>query len=877
MTHHLLNRLVVLSAAAVAVLTGAMLAPPAEAQPLFPNPVYPVGSFPTDLAQADFDGDGLADLMVANATLYYYDPGVTGELSLLHGRGDGSFDEEVRIPLSRPARTVLAADYDRDGHADLVVGFWEAAAFLPGLGDGTFGAEVPITAAGPIWSISQAEFNGDAQPDLFVGGILGGYAFFQALLGRGDGTFAAAPALRPSEPIAATARADLNGDGRDDMLLTRDQFRSCDVPVPPVSQVNETRVLLGNGDGTFVQAGSFTTGEWTAWIVPADLDADGRIDLVVNDQVYAGCSGTGNRIIHYYGNGDGTFTATDPIQGRLASIAIITTDLNGDGMGDYLENDGNALTAYLGHGDRTFTALPSLEVSRDTYSVHLGDYDQDGRRDLSALSSWAEAVFVFAGNGDGTFGPPPIPALQATGLNGAVSEDLNGDGIIDLVATGYRTEEVVVLLGQGGGAFGAETRFPVGVGPSTIVIADFDADGRKDLAVGLQNWHTYPPERFPDGSLAILIGNGDGTFQPPAIYDGGQNPIAIVVSDFNGDGAPDVAQANWGGGTYGPVGDLSIFLNNGDGTMAPQARMPVGARIDPYYDTTTPATLAVGDFDRDGHRDLVVGMRGTWNSPQLGEVEILFGDGQGAFSAPVAVLQLWLAESVAVGDLNRDGFDDIAVADPAVGLGYAPGGLYILLGNGDGTFVASDLLPAGVGPIDVKIDDFNADAIPDLAVWNNGGYLALLPGNGDGTYGPRLNFGLFGVPLAIAKGDFDGDGRPDLMVISTSGAFVYLNAAVPSLAIDASVAFGSPLGKGSATVTWTTNGEWDLRGFNIYVIDNRGRRQINDVIVPCGECLTGLGSTYTFYLPKHKSARNLYVEAVHRSGRKELFGPARRE
>ncbi len=853
----------------VAGLTVGLATGVATAAPLFPNPVYPVGSNPYGMVKADFTGDGIEDLIVSNFA-NGYDPG-PGDLSFLRGRGDGTFADEVRIPIAQHPFGVLTADFTGDGRADLVVGYSDRAVLLAGQGDGTFGAETPLTAAGTIAAVRLAHINADSLPDLLVVGTLNGASYAQALLGDGHGGFTQGPVTAPGTYFSAIA--DVNGDGLDDYLAIVGAFQSCGVPSPPTTQVNDIQVFIGHGDGSFSLNGSFSTGAWTDRLIPADLDGDGKVDLVIDGAVYQGCSGYSARTI-YFGNGDGTFVAGSPVEVGSSTSAILTGDLNGDGIGDYVDINMDAISIFLGRGNRTFAAAQVFYASTSLLQMVGGDFDRNGKTDLAILSNWGEAVFIFAGNGDGTFGPPAISALQAAGLSAAA--DVNGDGILDIVATGSVTNDIDIVLGNGDGTFRQGARFPLGVGAQALSIADFNNDGKKDIAVALLNWADTPPPVYPNGSLAILLGDGDGTFQPVTTYDSGQVPLAMVVADVNGDGVQDVIVANWGDGVT-VAGDLSLYLGRGDGTMSPQTRIPVGVRFDPIYDPTVPVSLAVGDFNQDGRRDLVVGMRGTYGSPQIGEVEILFGNGDGTFRPEVPVLQVTRAEGVAVGDLNHDGHDDIAVADPESYVGYAPGGLYVLLGHGDGTFAASGPLAAGVGPYQVEIQDFNRDGMDDLAASNNGGYLALLPGNGDGTFGPRLNFAFLGVPLSIAEGDFNGDGSPDLMVVSSSGAFLFVNRALPPLAVDVTISAGSPLGKGSGTVRWTTNGEWDLLGFNIVAIDNRGRHQLNAVLIPCGECTTGLGSRYADYIPKHKSGRDVFIEALHTNGGVETFGPARRQ
>ncbi|HXU11736.1 MAG TPA: VCBS repeat-containing protein [Candidatus Binatia bacterium] len=839
-----------------------------NAQPLFPNPVYPVGADPTDMVKADFTGDGIPDLLVSNLEQAL----PSGDLSLLAGRGDGTFAEEVRIPVIMHPFNIDTADFNGDGKADLLLGDYGAAWTMAGNGNGTFGAAIPLTAAGVISYAQVADFNDDAAPDILVSGRRSTGDFVQALLGNGQGSFTTGPFI-VTWPLGGSAPADVNGDGRDDILVLNDKFQSCDGPNPPAKQVNDIQIYLGRGNGVFDPAGTISTGEWIQSFQAVDLDRDGHLDLVLGVTFFQGCSGNSGGRATWYGNGNGTFVSAPVELDR--SGTIVPAELNGDGILDYVETL-YGVTPFIYEGGRNWTEGEILWFSGDPNVTIPDDYNGDGLTDLALFSGRSQAVYVINGNGNGTFGPPVLPTLRFAGTTNAATGDFNNDGALDVAATGGDTGDVGVALGNGNGTFGAETRYPVGDGAFTMTIADLDNDGNRDIVAALFNWHTYPPDVYPDGSLSILLGQGDGTFGPPTVYESGQNPLAMAVADFDENGAPDVVLANWGDG-YDVYGDLSLYLGRGDGTVDPQVRLAVDVRFDPSYGPTFPVTLGVGDFDEDGHRDLVVGMRGNYFGGQAGDVQILFGNGDGTFQAPSVVTLTGDTESVAIADLNHDGHQDIAVADMGGQVSYAPGGVRVLLGDGSGGFTGSPLLPAGIGPYDVKIDDYNADGIPDLALSTNGGYLVLLTGLGDGTFGARLNFGLVGLPLAFVKGDFDGDGQPDLLVLAANGAYLMRNAAVPPpLSIDVSFTNSSPLSKGSGTVFWTTDAERDLVGFNIVVKDHARRTLLNNVPIRCEECSTGSSHTYAYYVPKHKSGRDLYIEAIHRDGRIETFGPARR-
>lgn len=289
---------------------------------------------------------------------------------------------------------------------------------------------------------------------------------------------------------------------------------------------------------------------------------------------------------------------------------------------------------------------------------------------------------------------------------------------------------------------------PTPVGPISLAAGDFNRDGKQDLVVTSSG----------SNRIGVLIGNGDGTFKPPVQYDAGNGPQSVAVGDFNSDGKLDVAVANYSG-------TVSILLGNGDGTFQGPANYATG---------NASSSVAVGDFNRDGKLDLVVTNSGAANG--VSSVSVLLGNGDGTFRAATNYSAGLGAYSVAVGDFNRDGKLDLAVAS------FGSGTVSILLGKGDGTFQTGPSYATG-GPTSVAVGDFNGDGILDFVVANLGsnqgfGTLSAFLGAGDGTFHLAGNFGVGSNPYAVAVGDFSGDGTLDLAVANYGG---YGNA--PSVSI----------------------------------------------------------------------------------------------
>ena len=358
-----------------------------------------------------------------------------------------------------------------------------------------------------------------------------------------------------------------------------------------------------------------------------------------------------------------------------------------------------------------------------------------------------------------SFGPARTFAAGINSISVAVG-DFNGDGKADLIAVneGTNAGSVSVLLGNGDGTFQAPVNYATGAPISySVALGDFNADGSLDVAVGnfgaLQN--------IP---VSVLLGNGDGTFQPADFYEPEDiSSYSVTVGDFDGDGNLDLVTVdgfNW----------VWVLLGNGDGTFQAAVKYVVGARC---------TSVAVGDFNGDGKPDLAVADYVSTN------LWVLLGNGDGTFQAPIGYAAGTFAEFVAVGDFNDDGKSDLAVA-----LRYS--GVSVLLGNGDGTFQTALFSPLGNGDdiLSVAVADFNGDGKPDLAVPDAlSTNLWVLLGNGDGTFQTAVSYGAGSRPRVVAVGDFNGDGKPDLAVANnlTAGYVSVLLNTCSSIGPDISI------------------------------------------------------------------------------------------
>lgn len=361
-------------------------------------------------------------------------------------------------------------------------------------------------------------------------------------------------------------------------------------------------------------------------------------------------------------SGSSLTAGTSPIQ-------VAVGDFNSDGKLDMVTvnfgctlspifqcNGPGSVSIFLGNGDGTFQARTDFGAGVGPVSVVVGDFNGDGELDLAIANDFDNTVSVLLGNGNGTF-RPHVDYATGTGPSFVALGDFNRDGKIDMAVANVASNTVSILLGNGDGTFRTNADYATGTGPQGVGVGDFNGDGKLDLAVNDNNCPNGPPA-CGSGMVSILLGNGDGTFQTHLEYPTGPTPDSVAVGDFNGDGHLDLVTAN---GDFGTNNTVSVLLGNGDGTFQPSVDYATG---------TAPSFVALGDFNGDGKIDMAVA------NAVSNTVSILLGNGDGTFQPNIDFPGGLGANGVAAGDFNGDGMLDLAIAD------FSPANtIFVLLQN----------------------------------------------------------------------------------------------------------------------------------------------------------------------------------------------------
>lgn len=824
-----------------------------------------VDAEPSDVVIVDFDRDGLRDLLVANAGgpvgLYRQDPAAPGTfLPVLELRGglgpvalaitdlDGdAFPDlaiahrdsgDIALMRQDPANPgliastttlsaaaglsrLLAVDLDRDGRLDLVslnATTRELRTWRQDATRGTFTAGVTITVGNGPDQLTAGDLDGDGRPELLVSnGLSGNLTLLPSSASAASG-FGPATMLQSAASPSALALADLDRDGRLDLLVGR---RS-DAMVSLRDNLTPRSIELG-----FAAARRLLATVRPERLVSADLDADGRADLV-----HAG--GSAELEIHA-GRDGGRFAsvATPTVGAGTRELAI--TDFDDDGRPDIvaLAEDAGELVLLRGDGAMTFTPAVRLDTGLNAVSFAAGFLDRDGFVDFAVVTADGR-VRLYRRDSAESWTEQPSLTPMGSGARAVALGDLDGDLRGDLAVACVGSSTVSIFRGRPDGGRFEETFVKLDGEPVALALADLDGDERPELITA---------ERSAD---AVVVRSQDpaspGAFLSGDVLTGTGAPTSLLVQDLDGDGRPDLLVTADDGratvfindpgapGTFlapdsvllGAPASAAVLLNHdGDDELDAAFALPDSSRLlvsapgatgaDGFAASSavgaTPSAVSHGDIDGDGLQDLVAACESD------GSLRVFLGLGAGQVSAdPRITVAAGAPRDVKVADINRDGRADLISLNATARTIEVRG----QDASSPGSFLAPVSIATADGPTALTVADVNGDGLPDVAVCEAAAdqvSVFLQDAAAPGTFLAATVVSVGAGPSALVVADVDSNGRADLI---TAGR----DASALSVALqDTAGTFGTPravdLGAGAtpstlATLDFDRDGRLDL-------------------------------------------------------------------
>jgi hypothetical protein len=687
---------------------------------------------------------------------------------------------------------------------------------LGGLGAGmgftpSFAAQQTFGTGGDDpYSVTAADINGDGKPDLIIANA--GDHTVSVLLnttapGATTPSFATPQTFASGGQPYSVVAADVNGDGKPDLIVANFD--------------NTVSVLLnttapGAVSPSFAAQQSFATGNVPISVTAADVNGDGKPDLIVANS----SDNTVSVLLNTTAPGATTpsFATQQTFATGNVPFSVTAADINGDGLPDLIVSNGSGNTVSVllnttapGATTPSFANQQTFATGNFPFSVTAADVNGDGKPDLIVANSIDGTVMVLL-NTTGPGATTPSFAAQQTFATGTepisvTAADVNGDGKPDLIVANYVDGTVSVLLNTtpaptttfDGYSFSAAQAFAAGSYPDSVTAADVNGDGKPDLIV-VDN-----AGGIGSGNVSVLLNTTAPGATVPSFATGqtfatGNGPNWVTAADLNGDGLPDLIVANYSDNT------VSVLLN----TTAPGATTPSFANQQTFATGSFPFSVTAADVNGDGLPDLIV-------ANQEGGVSVLLNTtAPGATTPSFATQQTFAAganpSSVAVADVNGDGLPDLIVTNEngktvSVLLNTTPPGATTL------SFATQQTFATGNIPFSATAVDVNGDGLPDLIVANEGDATVSVllnttaPGATVPSFAPQQTFATGSNPESIAAADVNGDGLPDLIVanLGSSTVSVLLNttapgAAVPSFATQRTFAANSPFSVTAADI-----------------------------------------------------------------------------
>ena len=680
---------------------------------------------------------------------------------------------------------IATGDINHDGHTDIVVansGNGTVGVLLQNRTASRMDAQQTYLAGQYPEAVAVGDLNCDGLLD--VAAACSGSGTLEVLLQKRDGTLSSSASYLSGNGTRSLAIADLNRDGRQDVVT--------------VNSVDSTLSLFfQNRSGALYRVDVFSTGPNPSAVAAGDIDLDGRDELVV------ACRDS-STISVFDQNASAGLNQTAIYNVGTGPVGVAIGDLNRDGRNDVVVAEQSS--GSVGVLNQTPAGLLAPRAEHRTtgaaVAVAIGDLDIDGRADIAAATAGGN-ISVFRQRGDGTF--PGCDDYRAGNAPAAlVITDLNSDGKNDIAVanSGDGTIGILPLRALPPGTLAQMASYNVGSTPIGLATGDLNADGLDDILVG----------NAAGTSVGVLLQAQNGVFGPHVAYSFGA-PLGVAVRDMNLDGRDDmiIADQTPSDPNYIRIG---YQTQSGDFSQTPvkyRVNIPLGLvyivasgdlnsdgwpdiavssvnnNVPPYTEPNNvsiliqnastgifdyqfnlycpaPRGVAIGDVNSDGKNDLAVAATNT------SELWVFLQDANGTlFGPPARYATDASPHGVRIGDLNCDGRNDVVTAD------WTPNNVNIFLQNPAGTLNPRTSYPASNTPLDLAVDvdvgDFDTDGLNDLAVshYTGSATVSVLNQTRQGTFSSFVTFASGQAPAYLASGDLNGDGKTDIGVANRNG------------------------------------------------------------------------------------------------------------
>ncbi len=654
----------------------------------------PVGSQVWFVRAADFNGDGLDDIIASDisATAFFIE-------SLPGDR----FNRPKAIPEARGARWSAIGDWNNDGNLDFATANISAADLTVFLGDGAGGFEFSQRLPGSReHTLESLDYDADGNMDLFLGTGLTGIWAYQGL---GDGTFELRNQFEHMGCVEYLAEVghfadgeyilhgDLNNDGRGDLS-------------PTCVETTSVSAGISLGDATFEETLETLAGPGVDSTAIADLSRDGNPDLAIASK------GSTTLLVHL-GKGDGHFEP-EPVEFAPTGntpVFLVVRDLDGDGFLDVVSADNlsSTLTIFWGSdGDRFLESTTTISGYDAAKSMATADLDGDLSPDLFFPRSDRPEIQVYLGPGKAVPSAPSRVIRTENTFTLLETVDLDGDGTPDLAGADPITGKALVALLDGEGAVRGEVALEAGIAPSSVEVGALDEGSTPDIAVPCKG----------SSHIAVFVAGEPGVYGRARIVPTVRRPNAAAIGDFDGDQRADLAVI--------ADTEVAVHFGRGGGDFGPAVVIA--------SDTTKAfRDVAAGDLDGDGRLDVLVTESSTLSVLFLG------GLGNREFGEPVSIKLRGEPGSVVPADLDEDGRLDLTISSPS-------GRSAAVLLNRGGLEFRSAVYGLGIVPVAHRVVDLDGDGAMDLVAFSATS-ATVLSGRVDDSPEPRFR-----------RGDVSGDG-----------------------------------------------------------------------------------------------------------------------